>query len=354
MKPFKKVVPEKSKLKNIRIVLVDKSEEKGVLLLKLLEIFSFVKLAKNGIYDINDHSILVPLELFELQSFLRDYPDSVVIIIENNETLTRSKRFANNSNVYRFLNDDFMQCFADVASTISTEMKKILAAIVGLAGTGKGFISTEVAAAQGGEVVDTGIFFRAIVWYFAIHKNIAPNDPRLPQLLKEYHDNFNIKDYSEETVKILRSKTVGDIIPQWSSNIYVREVAFWLQMKAVHGSTKNFVAIDGRDSFQWFRKGSFGFIITCDLEICTQRRLKQYLEQGLDCTYEEVRTELITRNKGDSPRMDRSNAMASPGWVNVLNNSTDNRFSCISGINNKIEPLKIKWESELENLAFIR
>lgn len=302
--------------------------------------------------DITKESKLVALTKRGAVEFLKHYPDAVIISIdeEKPKNFDQSKQ-----NWYEFRSDDSQQCAADIFSTISTEMKKITITVAGLAGVGKGYIATEIAAAQGGITVDTGIFYRAIVWHFAIKEKISPTDPKLPQLLQDYMNNFKIEDYSSsEIVKILRSEQVNSIILQWSSNLLVREVAFWLQMKAVHGSEKNVVVIDGRDPARWFRKGPFGFLVICDVALCAERRVKQYKEQGIDCEYEEVLESLIERNNGDRERLNKSNAMVSEGWLLELDNNKD-RFSCISTANNKIEPLKTKWETELvTNLKFYR
>lgn len=180
-------------------------------------------------------------------------------------------------------------------------------AIDGPAGVGKGTIAKVVAEKFNLINVDTGATFRCVTLEM-LNKNIKlDEEDKIIRLLNEI--NIEIKKIEGEDIVLLNGKDVSleirtpkvnEFVSPVSTLKIVRENLLHLQRKMSEG--KN-VVVEGRDiGTTVFPNADVKIYLDATPEERARRRVKQNIEKGIECSYEEVLESVKNRDKIDSSR----------------------------------------------------
>ena len=183
-----------------------------------------------------------------------------------------------------------------------------LVAIDGPAGSGKGTIAKEVAKKLNFIHIDTGAMYRCVTLN-AINNSISKDDKnaivnsmediKIDQIVK--NGNQVILLNGEDVTNKIRTEKVNSIVSDISSIHEVREKMLLLQRKLAQGKK---VIMEGRDiGTTVFPNADVKIYLDGSLEVRAERRYKEYLEKGVNTTYEEVKESIIQRDEKDKNRM---------------------------------------------------
>lgn len=182
-----------------------------------------------------------------------------------------------------------------------------LVAIDGPAGSGKGTIADLVAKKLKFIHIDTGAMYRCITLY-AIQNNISKDNV---QKIVDSMGNIEIDQKNENDKQIfvlngenvserIRTEEVNKLVSDFSSIQKVREKLVLLQRKLAQN--KN-VIMEGRDiGTTVFPNADIKIYLDGSLEVRAKRRYKEYIEKGIEITYEEVKESIIKRDEKDRNR----------------------------------------------------
>lgn len=180
-------------------------------------------------------------------------------------------------------------------------------AIDGPAGAGKSTIARRAARDMGFIYVDTGAMYRAIGLYMLNHGvNPAEADFVIP-LLKNIEVTIGFRN-GEQRVMLCGSDVSDDIrtpeVSMAASNVSaipeVRTFLLSLQRNLAKGSN---VVMDGRDiGTVVLPDAEIKIFLTASPEERAKRRYEELLEKGQKANYEDVLSDLITRDYNDSHR----------------------------------------------------
>ncbi|UFH32571.1 (d)CMP kinase [Chryseobacterium sp. C-71] len=189
-------------------------------------------------------------------------------------------------------------------------MKKPVIAIDGFSSTGKSSISKIIAEKLGIVHLDTGALYRGITW-FAL-QNCLNEDETIN--LNQLFDSFSLielefKNDKGELVlflnhinisKEIRSNEVSDNVSLIAKQKEVRD--FLLQSQR-NLAEKGGIIMDGRDiGTVVLPNADFKFFLTASIEERTKRRHQELLSLGIEADEQQVRENLIARDKIDSER----------------------------------------------------
>ncbi len=201
-------------------------------------------------------------------------------------------------------------------------MKKYIIAIDGHSACGKTTLSKGLAKKLGYKHIDTGAMYRCITLY-AIENELITRQVEgaitresvdikgLRNALAEKKINieFVVDEATSETVRVLNGKFVEDKIRTNIVNKFVSLVAsFDFVRYAMADAQKEMgkekgIVMEGRDiGTNIFPNAELKLYLTADLEVRADRRYKEFLEHGIDITYNEVLRNLEKRDKLDSTR----------------------------------------------------
>lgn len=180
-------------------------------------------------------------------------------------------------------------------------------AIDGPAGVGKGTIAKVIGERFNLINIDTGATFRCVTLEM-LNRNIKlDEEDKIINLLKEI--NIEIKKVDGEDVVFLNGKDVSleirtpkvnEFVSPVSTLKIVRENLLHLQRKMAEG--KN-VIVEGRDiGTTVFPNANVKIYLDATPEERANRRVRQNLEKGIECSYEEVLESVKNRDKIDSSR----------------------------------------------------
>lgn len=179
-------------------------------------------------------------------------------------------------------------------------------AIDGPAGAGKSTVAKMLAEKLGHTYIDTGAMYRAFTWK-ALHDNLNfENKESLIELTKD----IEIK-VDENTGRIFcDEKNVTDLIrtPLVSEKVSIiaeiPEIRKWLQKLQREIAIRKRVVMDGRDIGTYvIPDASFKFFLTASLEVRTKRRYIELKEKGYKIPFEDVKIDMLTRDKKDQKRL---------------------------------------------------
>lgn len=190
-------------------------------------------------------------------------------------------------------------------------MKNIKIAVDGYSSCGKSTLAKQLAAHFGFLFIDSGAMYRAVT-LFAIENNIiSENDvvdtDRLKKEIKNIkitfqtidgknHTFLNGKDVEVEIRQIRVSKRVSII----ATLDFVREEMVNLQRNL---SEENSVIMDGRDiGTVVFPNAELKLFVTATPEVRAQRRYDELKAKGEDVNFDEIKANLINRDRIDSTR----------------------------------------------------
>ena len=184
-------------------------------------------------------------------------------------------------------------------------------AIDGPAGSGKGTIAKEVATRLNLVHIDTGAMYRCIALY-TIKNNIKKdNIEEIIKSLENIKIKFETKDGKQkvflnenDVTEEIRKEKVSTIVSDIASIKEVREKMVDVQRKL---AKENKVIMEGRDiGTVVFPNANLKIYLDAELEVRAERRYKEYLEKGIDISYDEVKNGIMERDKKDMSRKIRS------------------------------------------------
>lgn len=176
-------------------------------------------------------------------------------------------------------------------------------AVDGPSGAGKSTIAKAIAKKLDIDYIDTGAMYRA-VGYKMLRENVALSDiDALQNMLDSTEIDFsqgNIYLDGEIVNDFIRTPEISKQASDCSAIGIVRKKLVDLQQKM--GEAKS-VIMDGRDiGTVVFPDAEYKFFITASPEERAKRRYEELIAKGQDVNYEQVLTDLNTRDHNDSTR----------------------------------------------------
>ncbi len=189
-------------------------------------------------------------------------------------------------------------------------MKKILIAIDGYAACGKSTLAKQLAAHLHYLFLDTGAMYRAVTLYL-LENNIDWLDA---SALDDALNNISIAFQRNEDGKIitfLNGDDVEEAIRSMQVSNKVSEVAavsairkFLVQQQQEIGKEKGIV-MDGRDiGTVVFPHAELKLFVTADMDTRVQRRLLELQSNDIPVSEQDIRDNLIKRDKEETTRID--------------------------------------------------
>ncbi len=184
-------------------------------------------------------------------------------------------------------------------------LDKIIIAIDGHSSCGKSTLAKDLAKALGFSYISSGKMYRAVTFYFLENNVDYYNENEVAQALKNikihfenqgdltFLNNINVEDR-------LRSMEVANNVSPVATIHAVREEM--VRQQQVLGLESGIV-MDGRDiGTVVFTNAELKIFLSADSEIRAQRRYQELVAKGMDVNLEEVRENLLSRDKIDSTR----------------------------------------------------
>lgn len=182
-------------------------------------------------------------------------------------------------------------------------MNNFIVAVDGPAGSGKSTISKIVSNELDFTYLDTGAMYR-IVTLAIIKNNIdLSNEEAISKLLNNMKMDI-IKDRfylnNEDVSDAIRGVEVTNNVSRVAAIKIVREKLVEMQ-RAISKGKK--VILDGRDiGTVVFPNANVKIFLVASAEERAKRRVKEFLEKGIDTNYETVLEEILKRDEMDSTR----------------------------------------------------
>jgi len=184
-------------------------------------------------------------------------------------------------------------------------MRKIVIAIDGYSGTGKSSTARIVSEKLSYTYIDSGAMYRAVTYHF-LNRAINPKDDRN---VKRALQDIEIKSrkgkifLNEQDVEdVIRSMDVSRCVSQVAAIPAVRVKLVQLQRKL--GERKG-VVMEGRDiGTVVFPNADLKLFMTANLDTRVERRKNQLLQQGIKERSDNIKCNLIRRDKIDTTRKD--------------------------------------------------
>jgi cytidylate kinase len=175
--------------------------------------------------------------------------------------------------------------------------------IDGPAGAGKSTISKMLAEKIGFEYLDTGALYRAISLCLS-RESIPPiEDEKLVDALQNCRIRLlcgKVLLGDEDVSEWIRSQEVDRIVSGYSALPAVR--SFLLKLQRAQVENRDIVA-DGRDMGSVvFPDAEVRIYLDADPEIRAARRWKELAARGIDVTFNEIRREIVERDRLDMER----------------------------------------------------
>lgn len=196
-------------------------------------------------------------------------------------------------------------------------------AVDGYSSSGKGSVCTKLARKLGIVHFDTGAIYR-LVGLYVYENNIDPdNEDAVTKAL----DNINVtlKHNNGEQITILngvdvsdkiRMPTISDICSIISPYPKCREFVLKIQ----RDSAKKFdLVMEGRDiTSHVLPNAKFRFFLDADVDIRAKRRYDELIAKGQEVSLEEVKKDLIERDRRDCER-ELSPLILTEGTIHIDN-----------------------------------
>jgi cytidylate kinase len=185
--------------------------------------------------------------------------------------------------------------------------KKLIVAIDGPAGSGKSTSAKLVAQKLGYVYIDTGAMYRAVT-YMALKKNLLGNESAIGDLANsadiqlDYVNGetkvcVNGSDITEELRSIDVNRNVSEV-----SRIEEVRKALVRQQKALGNNDRGLV-MEGRDiTTIVFPDADVKIFLTASIEQRAKRRADEYKNKGISVSIDEIKRNIIERDKIDSTR----------------------------------------------------
>jgi cytidylate kinase len=181
-------------------------------------------------------------------------------------------------------------------------------AIDGPAGAGKSTIAKAVARKIGFIYVDTGAMYRTMALYFLREgidghdmERVAAECPNIKVTL-DYDSEGSQHIYlnGEDVSSLIRQEEVGKMASLTSAIPDVRAALLDLQRDL---AKSNNVLMDGRDiGTHVLPNASLKIFLTASPDVRAKRRYDELKEKGVSCDYDQIREDIIKRDRQDSER----------------------------------------------------
>jgi cytidylate kinase len=177
-------------------------------------------------------------------------------------------------------------------------------AIDGPVGAGKSTVARELARALGFSYINTGAMYRAVA---LVARERSAGDAQIERRLAGILDMIAITFDVERVLLSGRDITaaitapeVGDLASRLSTLAIVRQKMRELQRAAGRDGG---VVMEGRDiGTAIFPDAEFKFFLDADVEVRAERRWRELVAKGASVTRDEVRAQLLERDRRDSER----------------------------------------------------
>jgi cytidylate kinase len=187
--------------------------------------------------------------------------------------------------------------------------KGLIIAIDGPAGSGKSTSAKLIAHKLGYTYIDTGAMYRAVT-YLALENGAIEDESRIIELARNCKIDLKYED--GEVVVLLNSIDVSGEIRSSEVNAHVSDVSkisgvrrLLVEKQRAMGRSGRGVVMEGRDiGTIVFPDADVKIFLTAALDIRADRRTKEYTERGSDVVVDEIKNNLINRDKIDSSRND--------------------------------------------------
>lgn len=187
--------------------------------------------------------------------------------------------------------------------------KKLVITIDGYSSCGKSSLAFLLAKELGYKYIDTGAMYRAVTYFF-INNNVNYNDEHelknnLNKIKLDYEynsvtDHYEICLNGKNIEKDIRNPKVAEKVSLISALHLVREAMVALQRNM--GVNKG-VVMDGRDiGTVVFPDADVKIFMTADTNIRAQRRYKELTDKGIKVNLEDVKNNVIERDRLDTTR----------------------------------------------------
>ncbi|HXJ98493.1 MAG TPA: (d)CMP kinase [Gelidibacter sp.] len=193
-------------------------------------------------------------------------------------------------------------------------MKKITIAIDGFSSTGKSTVAKQLAKALGYVYVDSGAMYRAVT-YYAMQNDIISNDSfNVEKLISElnevkicfkYNDRLGFAEVYLNGINVEKEVRTLEV-SQWVSKVAeISEVRKMLVRQQQQMGQEKGVVMDGRDiGTVVFPDAELKLFMTASAETRAKRRYKELLERNEKVSYEDVLSNVESRDLIDSTRED--------------------------------------------------
>lgn len=189
-------------------------------------------------------------------------------------------------------------------------MKKPVIAIDGYSSTGKSSISKIIADQLGLIHMDTGALYRGVTWYALQHCLNENGEIDLNTLFSSFNQiNLEFKNNNGTLILFLNDT---DISKEIRTNIVSDNVSLVAKQKEVRDfllqsqrtlAEKGGVIMDGRDiGTVVLPNADYKFFLTASIDERTNRRFLELKGLGIEADKEQVKQNLIERDKIDSER----------------------------------------------------
>lgn len=183
----------------------------------------------------------------------------------------------------------------------------MIVAIDGPSGSGKGTVTKMIAKKMGLINIDTGAMYRC-VGLAVLRNGLEISDEKgIVGLVDTLNIEFEYVGYEirvflngEDVTKEIRTPEVTTITSPVSAIIPVRLKMIELQRKMAIGKD---IIMEGRDICTYvFPNADVKIYLSASEEERAKRRYKEFLEKGIDITYEETLKQIQKRDENDSNR----------------------------------------------------
>lgn len=217
---------------------------------------------------------------------------------------------------------------------------KISVAIDGPAGAGKSTIAKLVGKKYNLMYINTGAMYRAVALK-SKENNLSPDNVtaicNLIDTMEMHFENDDLILNGENIQEKITMPEISSIVSAYASIPEVRVMLVKLQRDM---SEKFNVIMDGRDiGTVVLKNASFKFFLTASAEERANRRYKELQERKVDCSYEQILNDIISRDYQDSNRITDplkkaddaieidSTSLDINGVVNVINKYIEDKLN---------------------------